>query len=318
MLPATHKTLPIIFLMGPTGSGKTELAVHLVQRFPLEIISVDSAQIYRGLDIGTAKPSPELLALATHHLINIRDPMESYSAAEFRTDALHNIASLHAETKIPLLVGGTNLYFRALRYGLSKLPNANPELRSKLEYQAAQQGWRAMHAKLAKIDPTAAARIHPNDSQRIQRALEVWHLTNITLSAHLQGPVMDACPYPILILGRVPKSRELLRARLATRFHSMLEQGLEQEIATLLADNCLSPSVPAARCVGYRQVIDYLNGNMDRNTMIEKAITATRGLAKRQMTWLRTELNINWLYDEDQEIFTSACKLVHAFLSNYQ
>lgn len=309
-----------IFLMGPTAAGKTDLAVQLAEYFPVDIISVDSAQIYRDMNIGTAKPNAEILAKFPHKLIDIRDPPVSYSAAEFRIDALAAMQQICENGRIPLLVGGSGLYFRALRYGLSALPRADPVLRLQLEQEATQRGWAAMHADLASVDPTAAARIHPHDAQRIQRALEVWYLTKKPLSAQQLGSQDSAPPmfygehsdspqpYKILILALAPRSRELLRNRIAKRFYLMLEQGLEQEVQFLLNHWQLTLDKPALRSVGYRQVVSYLQGDGDYMAMVQCGITASQGLAKRQLTWLRSEIGVHWLHDEDGDPIVMACK----------
>jgi tRNA dimethylallyltransferase len=307
---------PAVLLMGPTASGKTALAVHLVERWPLEIISVDSAQVYLGMDIGTAKPGPEVLARAPHRLIDIRDPAQGYSAAEFRADALAAMGQISAAGRVPLLVGGTGLYFRALRCGLSELPSADPLLRARLTQEAAQLGWRHMHRRLAALDPLAAARIHPNDLQRIQRALEVCELTGQPLSEQQDRRMEPTLPYRVLSLARCPRHRDLLRRRIAARFRTMLEQGLEHEVRGLLARGDLSPLTPSLRSVGYRQMIRYLLGDWDRPTMEERGVIATRQLAKRQLTWLRGEPDVHWLHDEDGAIETRAVALVGAWLGS--
>jgi len=301
--------------MGPTASGKTELALYLVERLPLEIVSVDSAQVYRGMDIGTAKPRPEVLARAPHRLLDIRDPAESYSAAEFRADALEAMEQISAAGRVPLLVGGTGLYFRALRYGLSDLPPADPALRARLEQEASTQGWGHLHRRLAKVDPLAAARIHPNDPQRIQRALEVWALTGRPLSEQQKGSGKSVLPYRVLSLVRAPRDREILRARIAARFRTMLEQGFEQEVRHLLARGVLSPLLPSLRSVGYRQMVQYLLGAGDYACMVEQGIVATRRLAKRQFTWLRAEPTARWLHDENGDVAAVAYQWVSDWLN---
>ncbi|AOU99545.1 tRNA (adenosine(37)-N6)-dimethylallyltransferase MiaA [Acidihalobacter yilgarnensis] len=272
--------------MGPTASGKTDLALELVRRFPVEIVSVDSALIYRGMDIGTAKPSRELLAEAPHRLIDILDPLEVYSAARFRADALREMAQITAAGRIPLLTGGTLLYFRALESGLSVLPAADPEMRARIAAEAAERGWEALHEELVRLDPAAADRIHRNDPQRLQRALEVIRLTGRPLSSQQSGGVAGL-PYRLLRLGLVPDDRESLHRRIRQRFEKMLVEGLINEVADLYHRGDLNPALPSMRAVGYRQIWCYLAGEWDRQTMIEKAVVATRQLAKRQMTWLR-------------------------------
>jgi len=309
-----HTTPPALFLMGPTASGKTELAIHLAEHLPLEIINVDSAQVYRGMDIGTAKPEKEVLARAPHRLIDIRDPAESYSAAEFRSDALAAMEEITAAGRIPLLAGGTGLYFRALLYGLSELPPGDHQVRERLEREAAELGWSEMHRRLAAVDPQAGARIHPNDPQRIQRALEVYELTGRPISELQRGrgePILD---WRVLKLARTTRDRETLRRRIEQRFHAMLEQGLEQEVRDLLARGDLGPDTPAMRSVGYRQMIRYLSGEWDHATMVERGVIATRQLAKRQLTWLRAEPQVHWLYDEDGDPRAAALDLVREWL----
>jgi tRNA dimethylallyltransferase len=297
-MPALNTRNWVVFLMGPTASGKTDLAVELAQRRPCEIISVDSALVYRGMDIGSAKPDAATLRRAPHHLIDIRDPAEAYSAAEFRRDALGLIESILGRGRIPLLVGGTMLYFRALEFGLAELPEADAATRAALARELEQQGLPALHQRLRAVDPDAATRIHPNDPQRILRALEVHALTGQPLS-RLQRPVAGAFPYPLLKLALAPHGREVLRARIALRFRRMLEQGFEDEVRRLWARGDLSEGLPALRCVGYRQMLGYLRGELDRARMEELAVTATRQLAKRQMTWLRSYPGLRWLDGED-------------------
>jgi tRNA dimethylallyltransferase len=290
---------PAIFLMGPTASGKTTVAVELVQRFPLEIISVDSALVYRGMDIGTAKPDTALLSVAPHRLINIRDPSESYSAAEFREDALAAMADITAQGRIPLLVGGTFLYFRALQHGLSDMPAADPEIRARLEAEAQRDGWESLHTRLAGIDPIAAARIHATDPQRIQRALEVYEISGLPISQfHAQGRSSDL-PYRLLKLALVPDDRTLLHQRIESRFRSMLAAGLVDEVRRLYKRGDLAPELPAMRAVGYRQIGSYLAGKIGYDEMVEQAIVATRQYAKRQLTWLRGEADVVSYVSED-------------------
>jgi tRNA dimethylallyltransferase len=278
---------PAIFLMGPTASGKTALAVSLVERFPLEIISVDSALVYRGMDIGTAKPDAATLARAPHHLLDIRDPTEAYSAAAFCDDARRLMDDIVARGKVPLLVGGTMLYFRALLNGLDDLPRADAVLRHKLESEAASRGWPALHADLARIDPLTAARLAPNDSQRIGRALEVFQLTGTPMSA-LLDQAQTALPYRVLQLALIPSDRAVLHQRIAARFDAMLAGGLLDEVNSLRQSYALNAELPAMRAVGYRQAWAYLDGGMDLNGLREQGIAATRQLAKRQLTWLRS------------------------------
>ncbi|PKO73000.1 MAG: tRNA (adenosine(37)-N6)-dimethylallyltransferase MiaA [Betaproteobacteria bacterium HGW-Betaproteobacteria-17] len=278
---------PAIFLMGPTASGKTALAVSLVERFPLEIISVDSALVYRGMDIGTAKPDAATLARAPHHLLDIRDPTDAYSAAAFCDDARRLMADIVARGRVPLLVGGTMLYFRALLRGLDDLPRADAALRKKLEAEAAVRGWPALHADLAKVDPVTAARLAPNDSQRIGRALEIFQLAGTPMSA-LLDLAQSELPYRVLQLALIPSDRAVLHQRIAARFDAMLAQGLLDELETLRRDSALKPDLPAMRAVGYRQAWAYLDGDIDMKALREQGIAATRQLAKRQLTWLRS------------------------------
>jgi hypothetical protein len=289
-----HKPLAI-FLMGPTASGKTDLAIQLRQQLPVEVISVDSALIYRGMDIGTAKPSKAELALAPHRLIDICDPAESYSAANFRTDALREMQEISAQGKIPLLVGGTMLYYKALLEGLSPLPSADEKVRSEIEAKAALIGWGGLHQELGKIDPISAQRINPNDSQRINRALEVFYLTGKTLT-ELTAQKGEALPYDILQFAIAPEQREVLHLRIEQRFHKMIELGFQQEVEKLYRRPDLNENLPSIRCVGYRQMWEYLRGDYDHDEMVFRGICATRQLAKRQITWLRGWTSpIQWL-----------------------
>ncbi len=293
--------------MGPTAAGKTEVAIGLRARLPLEIVSVDSVMVYRGMDIGSAKPDAATLARAPHRLIDIRDPAEAYSAAEFRADALREIETIHAAGRIPLLTGGTMLYYRALLYGLSDLPPADAGIRRRLEEEARERGWDALHRRLAGIDPVAAARIHPNDPQRIQRALEVHAITGQPLSRLQQRDGRPVLPFPLIKLALAPSERRVLHRRIEQRFRQMLEQGLVEEVEALRARGDLDPSLPSIRAVGYRQVWELLEGRMDYTETIEKGVAATRQLAKRQFTWLRSEADLRWFDsltpDPGQEVF---------------
>lgn len=302
-----------ICIMGPTGTGKTDLAVALRNHFPVEIISVDSALVYKGMDIGSAKPDAATLAEAPHRLIDFLDPAQPYSAAEFRTDALREMADITAAGRIPLLVGGTMLYFRALEYGLSELPEANPAIRARLEAEAATHGWQALHDRLARIDPVAAQRIHPNDPQRLQRALEVFELTGKSLTELQQAAWHDACPYQLLKIALIPENRAWLHARLAQRFDQMLAHGVVDEVRQLLMRGDLDTHLPAIRAVGYRQIWDYLINEIDYNQMRDRAIVATRQLAKRQMTWLRSEKGII-SYDPQELNLSSVISNVSTFI----
>lgn len=291
---------PIVCLMGPTASGKTQLAVELVQAFPFEIISVDSAMVYRGMDIGTAKPDANILKIAPHHLIDIRDPKEAYSAAQFKEDALAVIQQIYAKNKIPLLVGGTMLYFRALLQGLAKMPSADEKIREQLYQEGMEQGWPALHFRLQTLDPESAARIHPNDAQRIQRALEVFMITGKKLSAWQKKSAMDELHS--LNIALIPKDRSHLHKRIAQRFTDMLNQGLVEEVKKLFDRGDLTINTPAIRSVGYRQVWEYLEGKLTYEEMKERGIIATRQLAKRQMTWLRSWPDLNIFDSEDENI----------------
>lgn len=305
---------PAIFLMGPTASGKTELAIQLVQELPCEIISVDSALVYRGMDIGTAKPDADELAVAPHRLIDICDPAEAYSAASFREDALAEMDEITRAGHIPLLVGGTMLYFRALEHGLSELPEADKGVRARLAQEAALHGWAYMHDRLLKIDPKAGARIHPNDPQRIQRALEIYELTGRPMSELQAKSSGKKLPYRVIKLARAPKERAVLHQRIARRFQLMLDQGFEQEVRNLLERGDLVPDMPSMRSVGYRQMMKYLLGEWDRKRMIEKGIIATRQLAKRQFTWLRSDPEIHWLDEEEGKLISQALKIIRPAL----
>ncbi|CAN7201605.1 tRNA (adenosine(37)-N6)-dimethylallyltransferase MiaA [Paraburkholderia sp. DD10] len=282
---------PVACLLGPTASGKTAAALALAARRPVEIISVDSALVYREMDIGTAKPTAQELAAAPHHLIDIVDPANAYSAAEFRADALRLLGEISARGRVPLLVGGTMLYYKALTQGLNDLPPADAELRASLDADAAREGWPAMHARLAALDPVTAARLAPNDSQRIQRALEVFMLTGQPMSALLAAPARvdnAASAWRFVPVALEPSDRSMLHARIEKRFDAMLAGGFVDEVVKLRERGDLSPEMPSMRCVGYRQVWEYLDGAVDYPTMRDKGIFATRQLCKRQLTWLRS------------------------------
>ncbi|MBS4095229.1 MAG: tRNA (adenosine(37)-N6)-dimethylallyltransferase MiaA [Sulfuricella sp.] len=278
---------PAIFLMGPTASGKTGVAVELVRHLPCEIISVDSALVYRDMDIGTAKPDAETLRVAPHHLIDLIPPTESYSAAQFHRDALRLMSEIAGRGRIPLLAGGTMLYFKALSEGLSDLPEAAPEVRAELDEKAARLGWPALHAELAQLDPVTAARLEPADAQRIQRALEVCRLTGQPMSALLGRAAPPELPCRIIRVSLEPSDRAMLHRRIAERFDAMLAAGLIDEVRGLRERYPLNPGLTSMRCVGYRQAWQYLDGEFDLPTLREKGIAATRQLAKRQLTWLR-------------------------------
>jgi len=305
---------PALFIMGPTASGKTGLAIKLMEHYPIELISVDSALVYKDMDVGTAKPTKEELEKAPHRLISFLDPAEAYSAADFRKDALREMAEITSRNKIPVLVGGTMLYYRALEYGLADLPEADPEIRKKLTAQAKESGWDALHQRLEAIDPLAAKRIHPNDPQRIQRALEVYELTGKSLTEHHQAASQEALPYRLLKIALVPEDREWLRELAKLRFEQMLNQGFMDEVKTLYDRDDLNKDLPAIRAVGYRQAWEYLEGKLSEEEMKERAVIATRQLAKRQMTWLRSEKNVH-RYDAKNLSFSTVCKDIDVFLN---
>jgi len=283
-----------LLLMGPTGAGKTDLAIGLAERFPLEIVSVDAAMVYRGMDIGTAKPSRELLARAPHHLVDLIDPVESYSAARFLADADAATKAIRARGRTPLFVGGTMLYFRALQSGLARLPAADPAIRQRIEERAGLAGWPALHAELARLDPATAARIRPNDRQRIQRALEVIERTGRQLSEQLAEDLRGATRREHLRLVLAPADRAALAERIAERFDAMLRQGLLDELRSLRARGDLHAELPAMRLIGYRQLWSHLDGHSSLAEATEKAVVATRQLARRQLTWLRAEPGAEW------------------------
>ncbi len=298
--------------MGPTASGKTEFAVKLVERLPFEIVSVDSALIYKGMDIGTAKPDAETLERAPHRLIDILDPVEAYSASRFREDALQEMAEITAAGRIPLLVGGTMLYFRALEYGLSRLPQADIAIRERIEREALERGWQALYERLAEVDPAAAERIHPNDPQRLSRALEVYELTGRPMSELWQEAGQPGLPYRLIKLAVAPEDRGELHERIARRFRLMLEQGLVEEVEALYRRGDLHPQLPSIRCVGYRQVWQYLAGELSFAEMSDKSIVATRQLAKRQFTWLRSEQNLQWFFTFETNLLEKMLKFLDA------
>ncbi|MBT0726049.1 tRNA (adenosine(37)-N6)-dimethylallyltransferase MiaA [Rosenbergiella australiborealis] len=283
-----------IFIMGPTASGKTALAIELAQTLPVEIISVDSALVYRGMDIGTAKPTVAEQAAAPHHLLDLIDPSQSYSAADFRRDALQKMAEITERGAIPILVGGTMLYFKALLEGLSPLPSADPDIRHQLEQRAKLEGWETLHRELCLIDPKAGKRIHPNDPQRLTRALEVFRISGKTLT-ELTETAGEALPYEVFQFAIAPQAREVLHQRIEQRFQQMLDEGFEQEVKALYQRGDLHVDMPSIRCVGYRQMWSWLEGEIDYNEMVFRGICATRQLAKRQMTWLRGWDSLVWL-----------------------
>ena len=292
-MPQTSALPPAILLMGPTASGKTACALALARVLPVEIISVDSALVYRDMDIGTAKPSRDELAACPHHLIDIVTPEEAYSAAQFCADARRLMGEITARGRIPLLVGGTMLYYKALREGLSELPEADPILRREIEDAAARDGWPALHAELARLDPEAAARLQPRDAQRIQRALEIVRLTGRPLAESYARRSATPDTHRYLPLALMPSDRSVLHARIERRFDTMLLAGFVDEVAALRDKYHLTPEMPSMRCVGYRQALEYLDGHVSLGTFREKGIFATRQLAKRQITWQRN-FRDNW------------------------
>ncbi len=290
---------PVICLMGPTASGKTALAMALHDALPCDIISVDSALIYRDMDIGTAKPTPDELAKYPHRIINIRDASESYSAADFCRDALAEIEKIRANNRIPLLVGGTMMYFKSLIEGISPLPSANADIRKAIEAEAAEKGWEYMHQCLSDVDAVSAARIHPNDPQRLIRALEVFRLTGNTLTqlTQIKGAKLGG---NVLQFAITPTERKTLHDRIALRYQQMIAQGFEQEVIKLKQREDLHENLPSIRCVGYRQMWQYLDNEFDHDEMVFRGVCATRQLAKRQLTWLRNWPNLHWLTSEDE------------------
>lgn len=305
----------VICLMGPTASGKTSLAIDLVQQHPMQIVSVDSAQIYRQMDIGTGKPEQEILEVAPHRLIDFVDPAVPYSASQFRTDAFREIDEILDSGDTPLLVGGTMLYFRVLRDGLADMPHANPEVRREIENLAQEQGWEAVHRQLALVDPESAARIHPNDPQRIQRALEVYRVSGETMSSlhtQMQAKQEARLPYNLHFFAIQPADRGALHAQIEARFRQMLEQGLVDEVQALRSRGDLTQQLPSIKSVGYRQVWQYLEGEIDYDGMLEKSIIATRQLAKRQLTWLRSWPSLQSLSDSSAQSVQRVLKYTDA------
>lgn len=304
----------VVCLMGPTASGKTDLAMYLSDHLNIELISVDSALIYRGMDIGTAKPDAETLKRYPHQLVDIRDPAESYSAAEFRDDALQVIHQSLSAGRTPLLVGGTMMYFNALLKGLASLPASDPQVRAELDARIAAQGIEALHHQLVAVDPVAAARLHPTDTQRIQRAMEVYLLTGKTLTQHWQEQSPQELPFRVLSLALMPSDRAALHQRINLRFDQMLADGFEAEVAGLYGRGDLHEGMPSIRCVGYRQMWQYLQGRMDYDSMREKAVIATRQLAKRQYTWLRGWPELRVLPEEIHDIRRDSLKLIEGMV----
>lgn len=303
-----------IFLMGPTASGKTALACELSEQFPVELVSVDSALVYRDLDIGSAKPDAPTLARYPHALIDIREPSEPYSAADFRIDAVAAMRAITARGHVPLLVGGTGLYFRALQRGLSALPEADPTIRERLTEEAQRLGWPAMHQRLSELDPVVAQRIGANDAQRLQRALEVIELTGRPLSEQQQGGSGERFPWRVLKLALLPEDRSRLHERIAQRFDAIIAAGLLNEVRRLRARGDLHADLPAIRAVGYRQAWEHLDGLVDAVTFRDKGVFATRQLAKRQITWLRSELDARALDPDREDLMGRASDALRLFL----
>jgi len=300
----------IICLMGPTASGKTSRAVEIVQRFPCEIISVDSAMVYRGMDIGTAKPDKETLRIAPHRLIDFLDPANTYSAGQFRLDALREIESIHSANKIPLLVGGTMMYFRILQQGLATLPQADAALRLELQTRAEKEGWESLHADLCKIDAVAGMKINPNDSQRIQRALEVYLLTGKNMTKWQREHTHALSDYTIYNIALTPFDRVRLHERITLRFDQMLAAGFMDEVRALYERGDLHPDLPSIRSVGYKEMWEYFSGLSTETEMREKALAATRQLAKRQITWLRSWPNVEWLDADLHDVGDKIMKII--------
>ena len=309
----THDSLPpAIFIMGPTASGKTALACALYDTIKCELISVDSALVYKDMNIGTAKPTAEELEQYPHHLIDIRDPSEPYSAADFREDVLACMAQVTARGNIPVLVGGTMLYFKFLLEGAADLPEANETVRQQIEDEALEKGWPAIHDKLAQVDPESAQRLNPNDPQRVQRALEVYLVTGKTLTEHWAEQEDKSIPYNVVQFAICPKERKTLHERIEMRFEQMLKDGFVDEVRGLYQRGDLHESLPAIRAVGYRQVWEYLDGQLSYDDMVFKGMVATRQLAKRQVTWLRGWDHLNWLESEDPELVPNALSILKA------
>lgn len=300
----------VVFVMGPTASGKTDLAMRLSDQLPCELISVDSAMVFRGMDIGTAKPTPDELEAYPHRLVDILDPAEAYSAARFRSDALKAIEEIQQVDRLPVLVGGTMLYFNALKQGLARLPEADPQIRERIEAEAVEKGWPAIHARLAQVDPEGARRLKPNDSQRLQRALEVYELTGRPISEHWREQAEADLPFEIVPLAIAPDDRSVLHERIEQRFDIMLSAGFEAEVRELWDRGDLHAGLPSIRCVGYRQMWSWFAGEYDRETMRYKGIVATRQLAKRQLTWLRSWERVHWLRTGDSNLLSRALKQV--------
>lgn len=302
--------LPVVFLMGPTASGKTGLSLQLAEQLPVEIISVDSAQVYREMDIGSAKLDAATRARVPHHLVDILDPTQPYSAESFRADAVRLIAEIRDRGRVPLLVGGTMLYYRALQYGLSALPSADPALRARLEADAANEGWPALHARLAQKDPQTAARLHPNDQQRIQRALEIVELTGLPLTEFFARPRSTGIEGRILKFALNPPERRELHRRIKVRFQDMMNAGFLDEVQRLFARGDLHENLPSIRAVGYRQLWEHLQGQGSLAEAVQRGIVATRQFAKRQLTWLRSEKDLQWLDPADGDCLQRTLELL--------
>jgi tRNA dimethylallyltransferase len=301
--------------MGPTASGKTALAAEFVKRFGCGIVSVDSAMIYRGMDIGTAKPGADVLAVAPHRLIDILDPTEKYSAARFREDALAAMGEISAVGHVPLLTGGTMLYFDVLQHGISPLPGADPAIRAALDARALKEGWPALHSELAGLDPEAAARIKPNDRQRIQRALEVCYISKRSLSELQRAGAVETGEYRYLKLALAPAQRQTMHERIERRFHAMMEQGFLTEVQRLRSRGDLDASMPSMRAVGYRQLWDHLQGGTGLEEAVRRGIVATRRYAKRQLTWLRAESDVRWFEsDASMQFVEDVCTFAESQL----
>jgi tRNA dimethylallyltransferase len=316
--PVTDKKLPVIFIMGPTASGKTDLAIALRDHMPVELINVDSAQIYDQMDIGTAKPDIETLARAPHRLLGFCDPADSYSAADFAQDAKKEISEIHKLGRIPLLVGGSMLYFKVLLEGMSNLPAADAEIRKSIQQQADIKGWSSLHAELQKIDPKTAERLHPNHSQRIQRALEVYKITGVSLSdlqQQSEGGIEATCDVKQYAL--IPQNRALLHQRIEQRFTAMMEAGFEDEVKKLFQRGDLNSDMPSIRAAGYSQLWSYLKGQVSLDEAVELAIIATRQLSKRQQTWLRNWPNCHQISVDDGKQYYST-QVLCDFILNLQ
>ena len=309
---------PAILLMGPTGAGKTDAAIEIASRLPVEIISVDSAMVYRGLDIGSAKPSADVLARCSHHLVDICDPSERYSAGEFLRDVVPLMQAIRARGRCPLLGGGTMMYFRALQSGMAKLPPADPAVRARVSAEAESIGWAALHARLQQIDPRAAGRIAPQDPQRIQRALEVYELTGRPISDWQQEALKTARPEDYLRLILAPPAKAALDARLSSRFDQMLKNGFLEEVRSLHARGDLTEDLPALRSVGYRQLWQHLQGVCDLTTARELAVIATRQLAKRQYTWLRAEPSAVWVSPMQTHASDKLCEFIGEWAARHK